>query len=362
MLKILDNDRYKIGRSSDYNFNFDKQTGYFERWGVTKEDDPQLCEYGPEIADIEISSVINEEDRVPDGMLVTKGCCKGRNSCGIFCYKKNGDGNRQIHMSLDTLKSILDKTPQTLTQIAYGICDIDSHPQFFEILEETRRRGIIPNFTTSGIGVTKEIAEKVAKICGAVAVSVNSQRLAISLRAVQLFNESSNTLQTNIHYMLSEQTYDDAFTIIDEVSHLPLFKGAVVFLAYKPKQPNQPFTTLKDVDKYKKLIEYCHSKGVRVGFDSCSCPLYMKTINGEPNEDKLAQYAEKCEANLHSLYINCKGEFYPCSFSEGMGKWESGINLKNILDFNEIWHDNRVVEWRNHLLKCDRNCPIYNLN
>lgn len=29
-------------RTKDYNYNFDKENGYFERWGKTLKDDPQF--------------------------------------------------------------------------------------------------------------------------------------------------------------------------------------------------------------------------------------------------------------------------------------------------------------------------------
>ena len=50
------NDRFKIFRSKDYNFNFDLRSGLFQRWGETEEDDPSWSPYGPEIADIEITT------------------------------------------------------------------------------------------------------------------------------------------------------------------------------------------------------------------------------------------------------------------------------------------------------------------
>ena len=46
--------------SEDFNFGFNKQTGYTETWGKTKEDNPDFCQYGPLIADIEISTVCTE--------------------------------------------------------------------------------------------------------------------------------------------------------------------------------------------------------------------------------------------------------------------------------------------------------------
>ena len=39
-LFVSEDDEFKIRKSSDYNFIFNKRTGVFARWGVIKEDDP----------------------------------------------------------------------------------------------------------------------------------------------------------------------------------------------------------------------------------------------------------------------------------------------------------------------------------
>ena len=55
-MKILETPKSKALKSKDFNLYFDKETGYTETWGKTKKDDPEFCQYGPIIADIEIST------------------------------------------------------------------------------------------------------------------------------------------------------------------------------------------------------------------------------------------------------------------------------------------------------------------
>jgi sulfatase maturation enzyme AslB (radical SAM superfamily) len=104
-MQIIETGTKKILKSKDYNFVFDKETGFFMRWGKSYFDDPQMSSHGPEILDLEISS----------------GKCMG--NCE-FCYKENGKDINSHNMSFDEFKIILDKMPPTLTQIAFGICDI----------------------------------------------------------------------------------------------------------------------------------------------------------------------------------------------------------------------------------------------
>jgi len=114
MTKILDSPTKKILISKDYNFYFDKKTGFFARWGETKEDDGDLEKGLPEIADIEISTV-----------------CHGvGNHCKI-CYKANtGTGD---NMSLETFEKVLDSLPLSVTQIAIGIGDLPQHKYYRKI-------------------------------------------------------------------------------------------------------------------------------------------------------------------------------------------------------------------------------------
>jgi MoaA/NifB/PqqE/SkfB family radical SAM enzyme len=153
-LNVIDGKNKKFIRSKNYNYNFDKKTGYFERWGSSYNDDP-LFSPGPEILDIEISA----------------GKCIA--SCP-FCYKANAGGLDEIHMTFDEYKSIIDKTPPTLMQVALGLTDTDSNPDFIKILEYTRSKGIIPNYTCNGQRLTDEVIDATVKNCGAVAVSVGS--------------------------------------------------------------------------------------------------------------------------------------------------------------------------------------------
>ncbi|KKK77470.1 hypothetical protein LCGC14_2853300 [marine sediment metagenome] len=53
-----------------------------------------------------------------------------------------------------------------LGQIAFGICDIKTNPDFFKMMEYAREQGVIPNYTCHGLDVTKEVAKKsFQKIC-----------------------------------------------------------------------------------------------------------------------------------------------------------------------------------------------------
>jgi hypothetical protein len=49
---FIDNEKVKLVRSSNYNFNFNKSDGFFIRWGKDIIDNPKYSPYGPEILDL----------------------------------------------------------------------------------------------------------------------------------------------------------------------------------------------------------------------------------------------------------------------------------------------------------------------
>ena len=344
---IVDNDKCKKVTSPIYNSFFDKESGLFARWGRTEDEDPSWSPFGPEILDLEIS----------------EGNCSA--SCK-FCYKDNGNHNNRVtNLSLDQFKILLEKMPPTLTQIAFGICDVDTNPDFIPIMEHTREKGIIPNFTCNGLKITPEFAAEAKRLCGACAVSiVNKEK---SYNAIKMFTDAGMD-QVNIHYMLSEQTYDRAFQIIDEIAgEDPRLAdmNAIVFLQYKHKNKKAKFTSMLDKDKYKELAMYCESRGVKFGFDSCSANLFLESMGGSDNYEQYVIDSEPCESSAFSSYINCKGEFYPCSFCEGMKfdnqNWTEGLNIFEVDSFMDIWNNPKTKAFRKCLLGNCRNCPVYDI-
>lgn len=94
---------------------------------------------------------------------------------GVQCYQ-DGLHSTNKNMSFDDYKRIIDESKEHTFQVALGGCgDPDMHENFEEILKYTVKNDIIPNFTTSGLGMTPDKAKLCAKYCGAVAVSMYSR-------------------------------------------------------------------------------------------------------------------------------------------------------------------------------------------
>ena len=109
-----------------------------------------------------------------------------------------------------------------------GRGDPDQHEHFEDLLRISRENNLVPNFTTSGNGMTPELAALCRKYCGAVAVSW--YRSEYTLNAIQILLDAG--VKTNIHYVLGKNSIDEAFDRLAR-NDFPARINAVIFLLHK---------------------------------------------------------------------------------------------------------------------------------
>lgn len=340
---VIDMATKKYTLSSDYRYIFSKRDGQFSRWGKAIDDDPQFSPFGPEILDIEIST--------GDCHMVCP-----------WCYKSNSVGNGR-HMALETFKMIIDKLPVTLTQLALGITDADANPDFISIMRYAREKGIIPNYTTSGFGITTDILDATAELCGAVAVSVYPHNKGLAYKAIREFL-SRGMKQVNVHLLYYKENLDFCYQVLDDYRDCLMPQAhAIVLLGLKPCGRAKNTLTPASSDEFGKLVDYCFATQIPVGFDSCSAPKFEKWVATadlpELDKKQYLKMCEPCESQCFSTYINVDGTVYPCSFTEGM---ETGISMTGVNNFiADVWESREALRWRKELLDNHRNCPVYDI-
>lgn len=343
---LVEDAKVKILKSPNYNYLFDKSNGFFARWGKTQEDDGDFALGLPEIADIEISTI-----------------CSGVGKPCKFCYKSNTAKGE--NMNLETFSKVFKKLPPTITQVAFGIGDIDGNPDLWNIMAFCRDNGVVPNVTINGARMTTEYFDNLAKYCGAVAVSVYDKELTYN--AIKELTDRGMR-QINIHFMISEETIDKAYEVMNDIQNDPRLSkmNAIVFLSLKTKgNAKKGFKQLSQ-EKFNALSEYAIDNNVRIGFDSCSSFKFFRSLdeNKKITEDfrnKMYECVEPCESSVYSSYINTEGKYFPCSFSENVDGWE-GIDVVNCNNFiDDVWYNPKTVEFRTKLLNCKRDCPLYKI-
>lgn len=368
-MQLFEDDKVKIVKSPEYNTYFRKSDGLFLRFGKTEEDDPNFSPFGNEILDIEVTTICsgvkqptinNQKDENGNLKLIERPC--------DFCYKSNTKNGK--NMSFESFKSVIDKFPTVedkdgnkhwlMSQIAIGA---DSHatsnPDLWKMMEYSRSIGIVPNITVADI--SDETADKLAHYCGAVACSRYANK-DLCYDSIKKLTDRGMT-QCNIHMLVCEETEDMVYeTLRDSMTDPRLEKlNAIVLLSLKKKGRGEGFNSLS-FENFQKIVKFALENKIKLGFDSCSCPKFLKSVENHSNYDSFKLMSEKCESGLMSFFVNVNGDGFPCSFAEGVDGWEEGINILDCEDFvKDVWNNDRLVAFRNNLLKCDRNCTLYQI-
>lgn len=326
----------KMRKDKDFISFFDEATGHYVRSGIIKNgvesaEDPFMTVF-PELLDVGIM-----------------GHCKHGQSglclqAGVECYQ-DGFHTTAPNMTLEDFQEIVRQCRGKTYQIALGGCgDPDQHEHFADILATCHQAGIVPNFTTSGLGLDSELAQLCKKHCGAVAVSW--YRSSYTLRAIDLLLQAG--VKTNIHYVISNSTIEEAMTRLKERS-FPTGINAIVFLLHKPVGLGTQEQVLRYDDPcVREFLELaCNGgHGYKIGFDSCSVPgLISLAVN--VNLDSI----DSCEGARWSAYITSDMKMLPCSFDNQSKRW--AVDLRNHT-IQEAWDSPIFEDFRGHFR---RNCP-----
>ena len=306
-------------------YAFNTQNGNFIR-KTTLEYSP----YGPEIADIEISTICD---------------------CG-FVGGYNSNTTTGKNMTLETFKQVFANLPSSVCQIAFGIGNVSANPELFDILRYTREHGVIPNITISGNdSICGDDIRALASLCGGISVSCyDVGRCFNTIRRLQ----SAGAQQVNIHQILHAESIPKIITLIDGLhENVVTDLHALILLWYKPCGRNAGVFKSPSKTDLKRVVDDATEKGVTLGFDSCSAPNITDLY-----PPKFADCIEACESTLFSIYVNVDGRVFPCSFSER----GDGIDVTKPVDFvKDVWFADSTVAFREKLLAGCRKCPVYNL-
>lgn len=306
----------KLDRKNRFVSVFDPKTGFYARSGVLDESgkdtgvDPFMTAF-PELIDV---GVMGHCVHGSSGL-----CIKS----GVQCYQ-NGLKTKAPNMTLENFKRIVSECKGKTYQLALGgRGDVDQHENFAEILACCRENGIVPNFTSSGLGFTEEIVQLCKEYCGAVAISWYRQEH--TLKAIQMLLDAG--VKTNIHYVLGNNSIDEA---IDRLRNndFPAGINAVIFLLHKPVGLGSEENVLNIYDpRVKTFFEVVDSQkfNFKIGFDSCSIPAVLNLTKNISRES-----VDTCEGARWSMYITSDMKALPCSFDNQELRWAYDISNDTI--------------------------------
>ena len=335
--------RYVI-EDKKYHFKsaFDTDTGAYVRTGI-------LDETGK---DTGVDSFMASFPHLID-VGVMGHCIHGKTGlcvkAGIGCYQ-SGLLVEQPNMTVEDFEWIAKQCKGRCNQLALGgRGDPDQHENFEDLLRISRENNLVPNFTTSGYGMTQEIAYLCKKYCGAVAVSW--YRSEYTLNAIQLLLDAG--VKTNIHYVLGKNSIDEA---IDRLKNQDFPKGinAVIFLLHKPAGQGSRSNMLSADDP--RVVEFFSQVDNRhpfkVGMDSCNVPgaiNFCKRI--------MPESLDTCEGGRYSCYIGADMTMVPCSFDQPK-KYQVSLHGFTI---EEAWNSEPFEQFRNRMRGACPGCDKKNL-
>lgn len=254
---------------------------------------------------------------------------------GVGCYQ-SGLLIEEPNMRLEDFVDIARQCKGRVNQFALGgRGDLDQHENFAEILAACAENNIVPNFTTSGYGLTSEMAELAKRFCGAVAVSW--YRNDYTLRAIQLLLDAG--VKTNIHYVLGQNSIDEAIARL-ETDDFPKGINGLVLLLHKPVGLGASSNVLSPKDervaKLFQLIDRGKHK-FKVGMDSCSVPGIVNFC-----ENVIHEAIDPCEGGRFSCYLSPDMVLLPCSFDQAH---RYGVSLREHT-IEQAWNSPAFEEFR----------------
>ena len=313
-----------------FKYAFDTDTGTYIRTGILDENgrdtgaEPFMGSF-PHLIDV---GVMGHCIHGKTGLCV---------KAGIQCYQ-SGLLIEKENMTVENFRWIAEQCKGRCNQLALGgRGDPDQHEHFEELLKISRENDLVPNFTTSGYGMTPEIATFCKRYCGAVAVSW--YRSEYTLKAIQMLLDAG--VKTNIHYVLGNNSIDEA---IDRLKKQAFPKGinAVIFLLHKPAGMGTKENVLSvndpRVEEFFSQIDSPHP--FKVGMDSCNVPgaiQYCRHV--------MPESLDTCEGARFSCYISADMVMVPCSFDQD-GLYN--VPLEGIT-IEEAWNSEPFERFRDHM-------------
>jgi len=329
MRTIIYDEKYK------YKYGFDDKTGAYIRTGILDDKgndtgiDPFMGSF-PHLIDV---GVMGHCIHGKTGL-----CAKA----GIGCYQ-SGLFVEQPNMTIENFRWIAEQCKGRCNQLALGgRGDPDQHENFEELLHISRENDLVPNYTTSGYGMTTKLAEISTKYCGAVAVSWYRSRYTEN--AIRMLIDAGAI--TNIHYVLGKNSITEA---IDRLKNDAFPRGinAVIFLLHKPAGQGSAENVLSyeapEVKEFFSLFDKNHR--FKVGMDSCSVPGALNLCR-----NILTETLDTCEGGRFSCYIGADMTMVPCSFDQ---RQHYKVRLKG-MTIEQAWNSDAFDQFRSKLL---RSCP-----
>lgn len=256
------------------------------------------------------------------------------------CYMAAG-AKEQGELDTESLKRALDILAEMkVFHIAMGGGEALERPDLFEIAAYAREKGLVPNLTVSGVGITPDIAKKM-KVFGQVNVSMDAVGAAYGLfRGKDMFATADSALDmlvaagvpAGINCVVGRENFDSIGELFEYAAAKKL--NEIEFLRFKPAgrggqiYAQHSTTHEQNIALVPMLAECSDQHEIAAKIDCSFVPMFCYHYPPLELLEKMATYG--CEAGNVLLGIRSDGSVSGCSFlkSCGMSVFELGAGRK----------------------------------
>ena len=175
------------------------------------------------------------------------------------------------------------------------------------------------------------------------------QKPNYTMKAIKMLLDAG--VKTNIHYVLSNSTIDEAILRV-KYNGFPKGVNAVVFLLHKPVGLGDYEDVLRlDDPRVKEFFELVdnHRTPFKIGFDSCSIPA---VVRWSKHIDTCS--VDTCEGSRYSMYIAADMTALPCSFDNQDQKY--AVKLSDEVTIKDAWESPEFNKFRDCLRYSCKGC------
>ena len=274
---------------------------------------------------------------------VTNRC---ENNCA-HCYMDSGSPDPDELPLADFKKALDILSGKGVFHLALGGGEAFERPDFFTIAQYARQKGMVPNLTTNGTRVTKDIARQ-CTVFGQVNVSIDGVeedyhgagrkgRFSTAVQALEHLKIAG--VQTGINCLVTNKNYSSLEKVMALAQHLGL--QDVEFLRLKPAGRGKKLYTQKRLsdDQHQGIFPLLKKLSQKYKVAAkIDCSFIPMVCCHRPSPKVMKQFAVYgCDAGNVLLGVRPNGALAGCSFLS---------NQESVLDLDTVWDQSP------HLARC----------
>ncbi len=286
------------------------------------------------------------------------------NACSLrcgHCYMDSGERDVKEMSAGDFFKAVDMLADMGVFHMALGGGEALERTDFFELATYVRTRGIVPNLTTNGLLMTREVAAK-CRVFGQVNVTVEGDEGLSSPgqefglfpereRAVDMLLEAG--VKVGLNCVVTRRSFDQLSGVFAFASKKGLVD--VEFLRLKPSGRaklnyfEKRLIPAQNRAFYPTIRDLSLKCGVPAKIDCSFVPMFCWHHPDKTMMEKFSVYG--CEAGNVLLGVRSDGRFAGCSFLSGD---EDILRLPRL--WNNSEHLSRLRNWINSVPEPCRSC------